>query len=94
MVKSNEPIKRNPRKIREGVDARVNNVLNDLDEMVGKDIPCPICGETTWDCYPNEIGIHFSDLGGGPLSSIHAVALFCSNCRFVRLHGMSTSEGL
>jgi hypothetical protein len=77
-----------------GNDPRVNQVLKDLEQLVGKDTPCPICDETTWAVYPNEVGIHLSDRPAGTLSSIDAIALFCSNCRFVRFHGMSSSEGL
>jgi hypothetical protein len=78
---------------RDDVDSRVNDVLNDLEELAGKEIACPICGETVWDVYPNEVGIRLLDLGSaeGTASQMDAVVLLCNRCRFVRLHGMSTS---
>jgi hypothetical protein len=79
---------------REDNDPRVNHVLDDLEYLGGKETPCPVCGATTWVAYPNEVAIHLTNRGTGTVASIEAVALFCTNCRFVRFHGMSTSEGL
>jgi hypothetical protein len=78
----------------EGNDPRVNHILNDLEHLAGKVVACPVCHEVTWTAFPNMVGIHLTDRGTGTFGSIDTAVLFCTNCRFVRFHGMSTSEGL
>jgi hypothetical protein len=67
--------------------AAVGDFLKGLDERIGKDRPCPICGGTKWVFLPEIAGpwLFLGDALANPATAM----MICETCRFIRSHLIS-----
>ena len=73
-------------------DSDIRDVVAELGRIVGRPVPCPICGATEWVAAPRQVDLHIIQSGSEPGGALHTLALFCSNCWFIRLHGIHSQE--
>ena len=72
----------------------INDRLDRLDKRIGEHKPCPICGNTEWTRLPDRLALIVLDARGKMgQGSVHAAALRCDDCFFLRLHSLAPSEG-
>ncbi len=63
--------------------------LDALDELIGRNRPCPICQNTEWVTYDAAIAVlvgTFPSQGDLDVGSSHQAVLICTKCRFLRSH--------